>query len=277
MSRLIGEKLTENWGQQLVVENRPGGNTIIGTDALAKARPDGYTILLTSSIHIITPLLIPTPYDPIKDFAPVATTTRTEQMLVVHPSVPANNLQELIRLAKSKPGQLNYASAGTGSPIHLAAELLSIMAGIKMQHIPYKGGAQNLTDLIGGQVHMSFKTPIAVVAYVKAGRLRGIAISGDTRFAELPQVPTFTQAGLPGFDARYWQGVFAPAGTPEEIVNKLSTEISKIMQTPTMNEYLAGQGLNSLISTPSQFAALMKRDTARYAKIIKTANIKADE
>lgn len=277
MSRLIGQKLTESFGQPVIIDNRPGGNTIIGTEALAKSKPDGYTILLTSSIHVITPLLIPTPYDPIKDFAPITTTTITEQLLVVHPSVPADTLQELIALAKSRPGQLNYATATGGGPTHLAAELLSIMTGIKLQHIPYKGGAQVVTDLIGGQVQMAFQSPIAVVAHIKNGRLKGIAVSGAVRLAALPQMPTFTEAGLPGFDVKYWQGVFAPAGTPEEIINWLSVEIAKIMRATDVREKLVAQGLDPFTSIPAQFVALVKADLASYAKIIKTANIKADQ
>ena len=277
MSRLIGQKLTESFGQPVVIDNRPGGNTIIGTDALARAKPDGYTILLTSSIHVITPLLIPTPYDPIKDFAPITTTTITEQVLAVHPSVPADTLQELIALAKSRPGQLNYATATGGGPTHLATELLSLMTGIKLQHIPYKGGAQVVTDLLGGQVQMAFQSPIAVVAHIKNGRLKGIAVSGPARLAALPQMPTFTEAGLPGFDVKYWQGVFAPAGTPEEIINWLSVEIAKIMRATDVREKLAAQGLDTFTSTPAQFAALVKADLANYSRIIKEANIKADQ
>jgi len=188
--------------------------------------------------------------------------------------VPANNLQEFIALAKSRPGQLNYASSSTGGPQHLTAELFSIMTGVRMQHIPYKGAGQVLHDLVAGQVQLVFMSPLNVVPHIKSGQLKAIAISGDARLSALPQVPTFTEAGLPGFEVRNWYGILAPAGTPKEIIDKLSTELAKIMAMPDIKEKLASHGSEPFISTPDQFAALIKAEIARYAKIIKAANIK---
>lgn len=274
--RFVGRKLSENWSQPVIVDNRPGGNSIIGSEELVKSAPDGYTILQTSVVHVTTPFLLPTPYDAIKDFAPVATLIKSEFVLVLNPSMPVSNLQQFIVLAKSKPGQLNFASAGSGTGTHLAGEMFNLVAGVKMQHIPYKGSAPAITDLIGGQVQLSFQTPIAVISHINSGKLKAIAISGETRFATLPQIPTFTEAGLPGFDARIWFGVLAPAGTRAEIINKLSVEIAKILALPDFRDSMISQGMEPFVSTPSQFAALIKADMAKYGNIIKTAKIKAD-
>ena len=277
IARLIGQKLAESWGQQIIVDNRPGGNTIIGTEALAKSAPDGYTMLSATSTFVISPHLVPSlPYDSFKDFAPVATLTLTEMVLVLNASVPANNLQELIALAKSKPGQLNCASSGTGSANHLASEFLNIQAGIKTQHIPYKGGGPVLADLLGGVVQMAFSPPLAFLPHIKSGRLKPIAVSGDSRHSSLPQVPTFAEAGLPGYSIGYWIGVFAPAGTPKAIIDKASTEIGRILAMADTKEKIAAQGMESFISNPEQFAALLKADTAKWGKVIKTANIKLE-
>ncbi len=277
LARLIGQKLTESWGQQVIVDNRPGGNTIIGSEALVKSPADGYTIFLTSIAHVIIPSLLPTPYDAIKDFAAVATIASNELVLVLHPSVPANTLQELIALAKSKPGQLNYASSGSGTINHLAGELLSIRTGIKMQHVPYKGAGPALADLIGGQVQMFINHPITLIPYIKSGKVKAISISGETRLSVLPQVPTFGEAGLPGFDLKNWVGVAAPAATPKAIIDKLSAEIARILVKPEVKEKLVGQGMDPFISSPEQAAALMKADLAKFIKVIKAANIKIDQ
>jgi len=276
LARLIGQKLTESWGQQVVVEDRPGGNTVIGTEAVAKSPPDGYTIIMTTSSHVIMPSLLHLPYDPIKDFAAVATVAGTELMLVIHPSVPAKNLQEFIALAKAKPGVLSYGTGGSGNPNHLAAVLLEILAGIKMQHVPYRGAAPIIADLMGGQVQLSFLSLINVESQIKSGRLKAIAVSGDKRMSALPQVPTFTEAGLPNMDIKQWYGVLAPAGTPRAIIDKLANEIARILAMPDVQAKLAQQGADPLITTPDQFAAQMRADLARYAKTIKTANIKLE-
>ena len=276
VARILSQKLTEAWGQQVLVDNRPGGNTIIGTEAAAKAAPDGYTLVLQVSTFAIVPSLVPTPYDPVKDFAPIANVARSDYLMVVHPSVTANNLLEFIALAKARPGQLNYGSTGTGGVQHLAGESLNITAGIKMQHIPYKGSGQLLPELIGGQIQMSFQVPISAIAHIKSGKLKGIAIGGDQRLPSLPQVPTFAEAGLPGFEVNTWFGMLAPAGTPRVIIDKLSAEFAKILSTPDTIQKLDSLGATPLYSTPDQFAALIKADVAKYAKIIKTAGIQGE-
>jgi len=277
VARLIGQKLSEAWGQQVLVDNRGGGNTIIGTEAAAKSPPDGYTILLGDNALAILPHLYRSlPYDTFNDFAPVATLTSIEYVLVAHPSVPANNLQELIALAKAKPGQLNYATSGSGGAGHLAMEMLCMMTGIKMQQVPYKGGGPALTDLLGGQVQLHFNVPINQIPHIRSGKLKAIAISGETRSSALPQVPTFTEAGVPNLEVRYWQGVLAPAGTPRTIIDKLSAEIARILRTPDIKDKFDSQGVEPFISTPEQFAALIRKVSAKYAQTVKAANIKVE-
>ena len=274
LTRMSAQKLSEKWGQPTVVENRPGANTIIGTSAVAKAAPDGYTILVAGTPHVVNPSLFATPYDAIKDFAPIATIARSRQILVLNHSLPVSNLQALIAMAKAKPGQLTYGSSGTGNTNHLAGELLCNLAGIKMLHIPYKGAGPAIIDLISGQLQLSFHVPISVIPHIKSGRLKAIAISGKTRAQALPQVPVFAEVGLPAFDIAGWTGMFAPAGTPKEIVDKISGEMGRMLAAPDVMERLVNQGLEPLISTPEQFAALLKSDMAKFAKLIKDANIR---
>jgi tripartite-type tricarboxylate transporter receptor subunit TctC len=276
IARLFGQKLTESWGQQVIVDNRGGGNTIIGSEALVKSPPDGYTILLVTATHVINPSLLTTPYDALKDFAPVATVVGTETMLVVSNAVPANNLREFIALAKAKPGQLNFGSSGSGTSNHLMGELFCIVAGVKIQHVPYKGAGPALVDLIGGQVQMFTNNGAPLIPLIKSGKIKGMAISGEARSPAVPQVPTFTEAGLPGVNMNTWQGILAPAGTPKAVIDKLAQEIARILAMPDFKEKLASNGADPFINTPEQFAALMKTDLARYAKLIKEANIKLE-
>ena len=277
VARIVGQKLTEKWGQQVLVDNRGGGNTIIGTEIGAKASPDGYTILFVDSTLAILPNFSSSlPYDTLRDFAPVATLTRIPFMLVLHPSLSANNLQELLALAKSKPGQLTYASSGNGGQGHLAMEVLSQLTSVKLQHIPYKGGGPALTDLLGGHVQMHINVPINLIGPVKSGRLKAMAITGESRLAALPQLPTFAEAGVPNFDVSYWQGVVAPAGTSPLIVDKMSTELAKILSMSDVKERLNSQGADPFISNPQQFAAMIKAELMKYGKVIKAANIKLD-
>ncbi len=275
-ARIISQKLTESWGQQVIVDNRPGANTIIGSEALVKSAPDGYTIMIAAVTHVLVPLMFKTSFDVIKDFAPVATLSRGEFVLVIHPSLPVNNLQELLALAKARPGQLNYASTGAGSPQHLGGELLNILAGVDMRHIPYKGSGPAATDLLGGQVQLFLSPPITVMQYIKSGRLKALAITGEKRKSALPQVPTMAEAGLPGFEVRSWYGIFAPGATPRPIIDKLSAEIGRIVALPDVIEQLVNLGVEPLISTPEQFAAIVKADRDRYAKIVKDAKIKLE-
>ncbi len=276
VARMVGQKMTDAWGQPVIIDNRPSANGIVGTEAAARSSPDGYTFLVVTGTHVIVPHLLSTSYDAVKDFSPVATIASSEFLLVVHPSVPVTTLQELIALAKAKPGQLNYASSGSGSSGQLATELFNMMVGIKMQHIPYKGIGALITDLVGGQIQLVLSPPLSVMPQVKADKLRAIAVSGDTRLAALPRVPTFTEAGVPGFSVRYWNGVLAPAGMSKAIIDKVSAEVALILRKPEVTEMLSGQGMDPFVSSPDQFAALMKSDAAKFATVIKAANIKSE-
>lgn len=277
LARMVGAKLTESWGQQVIVDNRPGGNTIIGSEAMVRSPPDGYTLLSILTSHVIVPNLAPTPYDPVKDFAAVATIAGTQLVLVVHPSVPVRNLQELIAFAKSRPGQLNYGSGGSGTVTHLAGEYFNMLAGVRTQHIPYKGSSQALVDVMGGQVHMYYSPPIVALPHIKSGRLRPIAATGDARVSALPNVPTAGEAGLKGFELSIWYGLLAPAATPRAVIDKLAADIARVLAMPAIKEQLVSQGMTPFVSTPEQFAALIKADLAKYTKIIRTANIKLEQ
>jgi tripartite-type tricarboxylate transporter receptor subunit TctC len=277
MARLIGQRLTERLGQQVIVDNRPGANTMIGTDIVAKARSDGHTILFSGiGTFIVNALLTRTPYDIIKDFAPVAPMAKTEMIMVLNSSVRANDLQALIALAKAKPGALNYATSSSGGTGHLAGELFKMEAGVDIVHVPYKGTSQALNDVVAGQVQMSIQSIVSTIPHIRSGRIKGIAVSGDSRFPALPQVPTFAESGLPAVEAKVVYGILAPAGTPKEIVEKLAAEIAAIQRTAEFKEKLAAQGVEAFILGPEQFAATIKSDMANYARIIKTANIKLE-
>jgi tripartite-type tricarboxylate transporter receptor subunit TctC len=276
LSRMIGKKLTDRLGVPVIVDNRGGANTILGASALAKSPPDGYTLMVTSGSHIITPLLMATPYDALADFAAVAAIDAIDYLMVVHPSLPAHTLKEFIALAKARPGQINYASSSQGSGTHLAAAALALRTGIRIQHVPYKGGGPAVIDLMAGQVQMFLNAPIGMMPYVKSGRLRALAVTGERRLAALPEVPTFTEAGLPDFDVRGWHGMLAPAATPRDIVAKLNAEVGAILAMPDTIDTLAGLGMAPLILTPEQFAARMRADTRRYAGVIKAGKITAD-
>lgn len=278
VARLVAQQLTEAFGRQVIVENRSGASGNIGTEYVARAAPDGYTLLLGSAPPLAANMYLFTKlaFDPVRDFAPIIRIANQPNVLVVHPTVPAATVQELIALAKAKPGQLNFASSGSGTTNHLAAELFCIMAGIKMQHIPHKGAGPATADLMGGQVQMFMNNALPLIPIVKGGRARGIAISGGKRLVALPDVPTFTEAGLPGYEVKSWQGILAPAGTPKALIDKLSQEITRILNTPEMSEQLITMGADPLPGGPQQFAALIKTDMARYAKLIRQANIKLE-
>ena len=277
LSRLVGDKLSEALGQNVIIDNRPGGNTMIGADAVAKAAPDGYTLLLGGNTQVILSLLMRPPFNIFKDFAPVTIIAKTNYILVVNPSLPANNLQEFIAHAKARPGQINVASVATGSSQHLMGELFNIQAGVKMQHIPYRGGQQGIIDLMGGTVQASFSNALNVIPHIKSGKLKGLAITGDTRTASLPQLPTYAEAGLPSYDPKNWQGMLTTGGTPSAIVSKLSLEVGKILAMPEIREKLITSGMEPFHSGPQKMAAQMKSDYAENAKVIKAANIKVEE
>lgn len=276
LARLVSEQLREAWGQQVIVDARGGGNTVVGTENVAKSLPDGYTLLLTTNAHSVVPHLVKVPFDPIKDFVPISMIATTEYVLVVHPGVAANTLQEFTALAKAKPGQLNYASAGSGSANHLAGELFVSMTSAKIQHIPYKGSGPAVTDLLGGQVQASFQTPIVAIPHIKSGALRALAVSGDTRLVAVPQVPTFTEAGLIGFNPGTWFGIVAPLGTPKLIVDKIADELNRMIAKPEFREKLVGLGLAPSYLPPADFAELIKTDMTRFGKLIEASNIKLD-
>jgi tripartite-type tricarboxylate transporter receptor subunit TctC len=276
IARVLSQKLGDALGQSVIVDNRPGGNAVIGTELTARAAPDGHTLLLAATSHVTNPLLVATTYDALKDFVPVAMLTETPVILVVNPSVPANNLKEFIALAKSRPGALNFSSAGSGNPNHLAGELFNMMADVKTTHVPYKGGAPAIADLLGGQVDFSYGSPIIVIPHIRSGKLRALAVSGPTRLASLPDVPTFAEAGLPGYEVRIWYGLLAPAGTPKDVVARLNKEVNRIMALPEVNELIEAGGMTRFTLEPAQFAALMKSDSDKYGLIIKKANVKLD-
>jgi tripartite-type tricarboxylate transporter receptor subunit TctC len=276
LARTVGQKLGEALGQQVIVDNRPGGNTVIGTDFVAKSPPDGYTLLLTASSHVTQPQLLQAPYDPIKDFTPVATLSTSDMIVVVNPNVPVNSIRELVALAKSRPGTLNYSSAGNGNPNHLAGELLDMMAGVKTTHVPYKGGAPAITDLVGGQVQFSYGSPITVLPHIKAGRLRAIAVTSPKRMALLPEVPTVAESGLPGYEIGIWYGLLAPAGTPKDVIAKLNAEINKITALPETEARFEAGGMVRYVATADRFDQMLKSDMEKFGRIIKTANVKLD-
>lgn len=278
IARVVAQNLGELWGQAVVVDNRGGAGGMIGAEAVAKASPDGYTLLLGNSGPMtINPTLQPKMlYDAQKDFAPVTMVLSGQMVLVVHPSLPVKNVRELVRLAKAKPGQLNYASAGVGNLQHLGMELLQSLAGIKLNHVPYKGAAPAFIDLIAGQVDLMFANIVGALPHVKSGRVRALAVSSAKRAAVLPEVPSVAESGYPMFDATTWTGIFAPAATSKEIIVKLHDDIIKVLQRQSVRNRLAAQGSEVVAGTPEQLAAFMRTETALFAKIIRSANIRAE-
>jgi tripartite-type tricarboxylate transporter receptor subunit TctC len=277
-ARVIGQKFGETWGQPGVVENRPGAGGNIGAEIVAKSAPDGYT-LVTGSIgtHAVNvSLFSKLPYDPIRDFAPVSLIMEAEGLLVVHPSVPVRTVKELIALAKARPGQLAYASAGYGTAAHLSGELFKSMAKVDLVHVPYKGNVPAITDLIAGQTSLLFATMPTVLPQVQAGRLKALAVTSSTRSPVTPQLPTIAEAALPGFSVTNWIGFFAPAGTPREVVLKLNGEVARIMQAPDIQKRLVAEGAKFTPWTPDQFAAFVKSELAKWAKVVKEAGIRVD-
>ena len=277
VARLLGPKLGEAWRQPVIVENRPGANAVIGTDAVAKSAPDGYTLLMALGTHVISPSLIATPYDPIKDFTAIATVSAAELGLVIHNGVAANTLQEFIALAKTKPGEFNYATTQVGGNQHVAGELFAILTGAKLTAVPYKGGGEALSAVIGGHVQAYFGSIASLAPVMRSGKAKGIAVSGETRNPAAPQVPTFLEAGVRGFDVRLWYAVLGPAGMPKDVTDRIAESITTILGTAEFKELLAKQGLDPLVMSSGQFADLLRSDHARYAQVIKTANIKVEK
>ena len=277
-ARAVAGKLGERLGQPVIIENKPGAGGNIGTDVVAKAPPDGYTLLVgTVGTHAINPSLYSKmPYDHIKDFVPVILLSSTPNVLVVYPGLPVNSVADVIKLAKAKPGELNFASSGSGTSIHLSGELFKSMAGLQITHIPYKGSGPMQIDLISGQVNMSFDNLSAAMAQIKGGKLKALAVTGKQRSPMLPDVPTVAESGLPGYEAISWNGVFAPAGTPKEIVDKLAREIDAILKTPETRKFFAEQGGEVGGGTPDQLAAFVRAETAKWSKVVKESGAKVD-
>ena len=275
--RLVAQKLTETWTQPFLIENRPGAGGNIGTDFVAKAAPDGYTLLSVGpGSLIINPLIGKVPYDTARDFAPVTLMARAPNALVAHPSLPAGSVKELIELARSQPGRVNYGSGGNGSTPHLAGAMFAAMAGIALTHVPYKGTAPATADLIGGQVQIAFLGIPTVLPHVKSGKLHVLAVTGKHRSPELPGVPTVDEAGVPGYELSPWYGLLAPAGTPREVVVRLGEEVSRVVRAPEMKEKLAVQGAEVAGGSPEEFAALIRADTSTWSRVVRDAGIRIE-
>lgn len=279
IARVLAAKLQEKWGPPVVVENRVGANGIIGTDFVAKSAPDGYTIMLGGiGPHSINPALSNSlPYDPVRDFAPVILVASQQMMLVVHPSVEARSLKEIIALLKANPGRFNYGSNGTGSASHLGAEMFKSMAGVDMMHVPYKGSAPAIIGVLSGQVGVVIISVQDVMPHILSGRLRAIATGGQRRTAALPDVPTLSEAGLPGFESSAWFGVMAPAATPREIIMKINLDIGQILQLTDIRKKLSPGGETDIFGgTPEEFEAYVKSEISKWKKVVKEGNIRAD-
>lgn len=275
-ARLISPKLTEMWGQQVIVDGRSGAGGIVGTEAAARSAPDGYSYLITSPAHAINPALYEKlPYDPVADFLPVSLLMEVPNIVVVHPSVPARNIKDLITYAKANPGKLNYGSAGSGSSQHLAGELFSKMAGVKMVHVPYKSGPAAVTDLTAGMVQLTFGSSSAL-PMVRAGKLFALAVTTSQRVSTLPDLPTVSEAALPGYAASAWYGMFAPAKTPKAMIDKVQADVVRALKMPDVREKLAFASIEPIGSSPAELEAFLKAEMAKWSAIVKESGAKAN-
>jgi tripartite-type tricarboxylate transporter receptor subunit TctC len=276
-ARFIAQRLPDQVGGTFVVENRPGAGAVIGTDQVAKSAPDGYTLLLMSNTQTVNETLLQNkPYDLLRDFVGVAPINYSDLVLVAHPSAGIGNVQELLQKAKAHPGKLTYASSGTGTPYHMAGELFKAMSDTKILHIPYRGSSAARTDVLGGQVDLMFDAVTTMTEHIKAGKVKAIATTGTKRSAVLPDVPTVSESGVKGYEATIWLGLMAPKGTPPAIVNRLNEAVSKIVKEPDLQQNWARQGAVPLVMNPQEFDKYLRADVQKWAKVIKTANIKAD-
>jgi len=278
-ARTIAQKLSEAMGQQFIVDNRPGANGIIGMELVAKSPPDGYTIVMGNSAPMVLnpSLYAKLPYDPIKDFAPVTQGTLYPYILIVHPSIPVRSVAELVKLAKAQPGQLQYGSSGNGGANHLAGEIFKRAAGVNIVHVPFKGSAPALADVLGGQISMMFDTIVTTVPQLQSGKVRALAVTGAKRAPQTPDVPTVSESGYPGYAVTSWQSILAPANTPRAIVDRLHQETVKALRMPDVIDRLATRGGNELVgNTPEEFAKVIRSELALYSKVIKDANIRLD-
>lgn len=276
-ARFLAQRLQESLGQAFVVDDKPGGGSVIGTDIVAKAPPDGYTLLLMSNTHTVNETLLPNkPFNLTRDFTPVAPINYSDLVLVAHPSVKANNIKELIALAKQQPGKINYASSGPGTPYHMAGELFKSMSGVYLVHIPYRGSSGARTDVMGGQVDLMFDAVTTMAEVVKSGKVKALATTGLQRSTVLPDVPTVHESGVPNYEATIWLGLLAPKGTPRPIVDKLNEAVSKISSQPDVRQAWGRQGATPMVMTPAAFDKYIHDDIAKWARVIKSANIKAE-
>jgi tripartite-type tricarboxylate transporter receptor subunit TctC len=274
-ARFVGNHLSEALKQAFVIEDRPGAGAVIGTEAVAQSAPDGYTLLMMSNTHTTNESLLPDkPYKLMQDFVPVAPINYSDLVMVIHPSVPANNLKEFIALAKSKPNELTYASSGPGTPYHMAGELFKAMSGTQILHVPYKGSAGARNDVLGGHINMMFDAVTTMAANVEAGQVKALGTTGDKRTAVLPNVPTLAEAGVPGYEATIWLGIMAPKGTPQAIVDKLNAEIGKVVQRDDVKQMWAKQGAEPMVMTPDAFKTYLEKDIAKWAEVVKVSGAK---
>ncbi len=276
VARALAQKLSENIGQSVVVENRGGANTAIATEAGARAAPDGYTILLNAPGHATNPALMKLAFDPISDFAFISLVAEAQNIVVVHPQFPPRTVQELIELSRKRPGQINFASSGTGTTVHLSGELFQHMTGTRWVHIPYKGGGPAVIELIAGQTQIMFANMPTAIQYVRDNRLRALAVTGARRAAAVPALPTVAESGVPGYEVTAWYGVSAPAKTPRVLIDRLHSEIVRAVNSPDLRERLTSQGADPLHMTPEQYTAFMQGEIAKWAKVIKAAGIKGE-
>lgn len=276
VARVVAQRMTETLGQQVVVDNRAGAGGRIGAEMAVRAAPDGYTLIMVSPSYAISPSLYKVPYDAVNDISAIALVDTSPYIVVVHPAVPAKNINELIALAKAKPGTLNFGSSGTGAILHLATELFKMMAGVNMVHIPYKGTGPALTDLLGGQIQMLLGSSVAVMPHIKGGKLRALAVTERKRMAALPDLPTVAESGIPGYDVTLWHGVLGPKGLPKQLVTRWNKEINRIIQTQEMKDRFANEGLEPAPGTPENFAEVLKRDVERWKQVVREANVKAE-
>src|SRR3989440_12047965 len=275
--RVLAAKLSETMGEPFVIENRPGGGAVIGTDAVAKSAPDGYTILVMSNTHTVNETLIPKkPYDLMRDLAPISGINTQDLMLVAPASIKANNLREFIAAAKSQPGKLNYASSGPGTPYHMAGELFKHMADVDIVHVPHKGSDQARTAVLAGQVDMMFDAISTIVSHVRAGKLKALGTTGKTRSSVTPDIPTISEAGVPGYEATIWLGLMAPAATPKPTLERLSSEVRKVINAPDVKENWSKQGAVPMGMTPEEFGKFLREDIAKWAKLVKDTGMKVD-
>jgi tripartite-type tricarboxylate transporter receptor subunit TctC len=276
-ARLIAQKLSPVLGQPVIVENRPGAGSIVGTELVANATPDGHTLLVVASSITLNPILHKNlPFDPQRDLAPITQLSSFPNMLVVYPGLPVKTVQDLIALAKSKPGALNYGSAGTATGTHLSAELFKYMTGTDMVHVPYKGGGAAMPALLGGQVQLMFSTTVTAMPHVRGGKLRAVAVTSGKRWPTLPDIPTIAESGVPGYDHTPWNGFLAPAKTPRAVIGRLNEEVAKILHAPDTRSIFTNDGAEPVGNKPEEFAAIIKSETAKWTKVVKAAGIKAD-